>query len=65
MKKIGVIVNTKRPRAADLLGELRQLAEGHGFKLYAENAEMAGMLGAEHLPIESFAKKADAKTTQE
>ena len=59
MKKIGVIVNTKRPRAADFLGELRQLAEGHGFKLYAEDAEMAGILGAEYLPIESIAKKVD------
>jgi NAD+ kinase len=35
------------------------LAEGHGFKLYAEDAELAGILGAEHLPIESFAKKVD------
>jgi NAD+ kinase len=59
MKKIGVIVNTKRPRAADLLGELRQLAEGHGFKLYAENAEMAETLDAEHLPVKLFAKKVD------
>jgi len=59
MKKIGVIVNTKRPRAEGVLAELRRLAEGHGFKLYAENAEMAGLLGAEHLPIEMFVKKVD------
>lgn len=59
MKKIGVIVNTKRPRAEGILSELRRLAEGHGFKLFAENEEMASVLGAEHLPIESFAKKVD------
>ncbi len=59
MKKIGVIVNTKRPRAEGVLTELRRLAEGYGFKLYAENAEMARLLGAEHLPIESFTKQVD------
>ncbi len=59
MKRIGVIINTKRPRAENVLGELRRLAEGHGFKLYAEDAEMAGHLGAEHLPVEMFAKKVD------
>lgn len=59
MKKIGVIVNTKRPRAEGVLAELRHLAEGHGFKLYAEDAEMAGLLGAEHLPVGMFAKKVD------
>lgn len=59
MKKIGVIVNTKRPRAESVLSELRRLAEGHGFKLYAENVEMAGLLGAEHLPVEAFAKHVD------
>ena len=59
MKKIGVIVNTKRPRAADLLGELRKLAEGHGFKLYAEDSKIAETIGAEHLPVEAFAKKVD------
>lgn len=59
MKKIGVIVNTKRPRAEGVLSELRRLAEGHGFKLYAEDAEMAELLGAAHLPIESFAKQVD------
>ena len=40
-----------------MLGELRRLAEQHGFSLYAENAEIAGLLGAEHLPIGSFARK--------
>ncbi len=59
MKKIGVIVNTKRPRAKGVLSELCRLAERHGFKLYAENAEIANLLGAVHLPIESFAKKVD------
>lgn len=59
MKKIGIIVNTKRPRAKGVLGELRELAEGHGFRLYAENEEMAGILGGEYLPIEAFTKKVD------
>jgi len=59
MKKIGVIVNTKRPRTEGVLTELCRLAEGHGFKLYAEDAEIANLLGAAHLPIESFAKKVD------
>ncbi len=59
MKKIGVIVNTKRPRAENVLEELRQLAEAHGFRLYAESKTMAGILGAEHLPVEEFGKKVD------
>ena len=59
MKKIGVIVNTKRPRSEGVLAELRRLSEGHGFKLYAEDAEIAAFLGAEHLPVKSFAKKVD------
>jgi NAD+ kinase len=59
MKKIGVIVNTRRPRAEDVLGELRQLAEQLGFRLYAENEAMAGILGAEHLPVGLFARKVD------
>lgn len=59
MKKIGVIVNTKRPRAEGVLAELRQLAADHGFKLYAEDAAMAKILGAEHLPVESIAKQVD------
>jgi NAD+ kinase len=60
MKKIGVIVNTKRPRAEGVLAELRRLAESHGFKLFAEDAEIAGIIGAEHLPVGLFAKKVDA-----
>ncbi len=59
MKTIGVIVNTKRPRAEGVLSELRRLAAGHGFKLYAEDAAMAETLGAEQLPVESFAKQVD------
>ena len=59
MKKIGVIVNTKRSRAEGVLAELRRLAEGHGFKLYAEDTAMAEALGAKYLPVESFAKQAD------
>lgn len=59
MKKIGIIVNTKRPRAENVLAELRSLAAGHRFRLYAENAEMAELLGAEFLPIGEFADKVD------
>ncbi len=59
MKKIGVIVNTKRPRAEGILAELRTLAEGYGFKLYAEDATMAEMLGAEHIAVESFGQQVD------
>ncbi|MEN7973375.1 MAG: NAD(+)/NADH kinase [Verrucomicrobiota bacterium] len=59
MKKIGVIVNTKRPRAKGVLAELRRLAEGHGFELYAENAEIAGLLGAEHLSAGLFGETVD------
>jgi NAD+ kinase len=59
MKKIGVIVNTKRPRAEGILAELRELAAGHGFQLFAENPEMAELLGAAYLPVEDFAKEVD------
>jgi NAD+ kinase len=59
MKKIGVIVNTKRERAEGVLDELRRRAKGHGFSLYAEDAGIAKILGAEHLPIESFANQVD------
>ena len=59
MKKIGVIVNTKRPRAPQVLGELRQLAEKHRFALYAEDAAMAEALGAERIPVAAFGKKVD------
>ncbi len=59
MKKIGIVVNTKRPRAEGILSELRCLAEGYDFALYAENAEMAELLGAVHLPVELFAEKVD------
>jgi NAD+ kinase len=59
MKKIGVIVNTKRPRAEGILSELRRLAEGHGFVLYAENKEMAEPLKADYLPIQDFPGQVD------
>lgn len=60
MKKIGVIVNTKRMGAAHVLGEVRRLCEGHGFELYAEDAAMAETLGAKHIPVEEFGAKVDA-----
>jgi NAD+ kinase len=59
MKKIGVIVNTKRPRAEGILAELRTLAAGHGFKLFAENASMAEVLGAEQIPVDTFGEQVD------
>lgn len=59
MKKIGVIINTKRPRAEGVLAELKQLAGEHGFELYAESAEMAPLLGAKQLPIEDFSENVD------
>ena len=59
MKKIGVIVNTKRPRADHVLSELRRQAEAHGFKLFAEQADMADVLGAEYLPVSEFGEKVD------
>lgn len=60
MKKIGVIVNTKRPRAGHILGELSELAKGYGFKLYAEEPYMAEVLGAELIPVSEFGKRMDA-----
>ncbi len=59
MKKIGVIVNTKRPRAEGILSEFRRLAEGHGFELFAEEQAMAGTLDAGYLPIEDFSREVD------
>ena len=59
MKKIGVVVNVKRPRAEGILSEFRRLAEGHGFELFAEDQAMAGILGAAYVPIEDFPKEVD------
>jgi NAD+ kinase len=59
MKKIGVIVNTKRPRAEHVLGELKRVAGSHGLRLYAEDEAMAKILGAEHLPLEAFGSRVD------
>ncbi len=59
MKKIGVIVNTKRPRAPQVLNELKQLAAQHRFRLYAESAEMAEALDAERIPVETFGSTVD------
>ena len=59
MKKIGIIVNTKRPRAKDFLDELRHEAQSHGFELFAENREMARILGAGYLPVEEFRSQVD------
>jgi NAD+ kinase len=59
MKRLGVIVNTKRPRTESVLRELRQTAEELGFELYAEQAGMAEILGAEHIPVGQFGKRID------
>jgi NAD+ kinase len=59
MKKIGVIVNTKRPRAPRILEELKQLAGVYGFSLYAEDPFMASALGAELIDTVDFGKTVD------
>ncbi len=59
MKKIGVIVNTKRSRTEEVLSELRRQAIRHGFGLYAENAGIAEAIGAEYLPIEDFPEQVE------
>jgi len=59
MKKIGVIVNTKRSCTEAVLSELKQLAYQYGFTLYAENIEIAETIGATFLPIGDFAKKVE------
>ncbi|QBG47930.1 NAD(+) kinase [Verrucomicrobia bacterium S94] len=59
MKKIGVIVNTKRPRAAHVLNELRDLAAAFDFQLFAEKPEMAEALGAGLLPASEFGREVD------
>ena len=59
MRKIGVIVNTKRARTDEVLPELRRQALRHGFELYAEDAGIAEALGAEHLPVEAFPRQVE------
>jgi NAD+ kinase len=59
MKKVGVIVNTKRMGAIHILGEVRMLAKELGFELYAENGAMADMLGASHVPANAFGNTVD------
>lgn len=59
MKKVGVIVNTKRPHAAEMLNEVQRLAQKYGFSLYAENQAMASALGAELLPVALFGSVVD------
>jgi len=59
MKKIGVVVNTKRTRAKGILSKFRRISESHGFQLHADNMEMARILDADYLPIDEFSKKID------
>jgi len=59
MKKIGVIVNIKRPRAENVLAELGRQARELGFELFAEDKATAELLGAELLPIGEFSSKTD------
>lgn len=59
MKNLGIIVNTKRPRAPEVLDELRRLIDKHRFNVYAEDADMAETLGGEQLPVEAFGKTVD------
>jgi NAD+ kinase len=60
MKKLGVIVNTKRLRAENVLDELRRLSKDFGFRLYVEDAAMADVLDGEYIPIKQFGRKVDA-----
>lgn len=46
MKKIGIIINTRRPHAEDVLRELGREAERRGFELYVEQASCAEALRA-------------------
>lgn len=59
MKKIGVIVNTKRKGAGNVLEELRVSAAKLGFKLFAEREDMAEALGAQFLPLSDFRDTVD------
>ena len=60
MKNIGVIINTKRSRARAAVEELKELAARHGFSLFAEKADIAEMLEAEHMPASGFGSRMDA-----
>jgi len=59
MKKIGVIVNTKRPQAENVLKELAQKARERGFTLFTEDKATAELLGGKMLSAEEFASETD------
>ena len=59
MKKIGIILNTKRLQADCVLSELRAEATRYGFELYTENPALAEALHATFLPTCDFPKKID------
>ncbi len=59
MKKIGVVVNTKRPGAGGVLSELREQAGALGFALFTEREDMVEPLGATYLPVAEFGEKVD------
>lgn len=59
MKKLGIIVNTKRQRSEGVLAELRELSAKLGLALFAEDAGIAALLGAEHLPVDRFSDTVD------
>jgi NAD+ kinase len=59
MKKIGVIVNRKRPHASAVLDEVKTCAAHYGFELFAEDEGIATLLEATHLPTEQFGATVD------
>ena len=59
MKRIGVIINTKRPRSGDVLSELLRASELHGFELFVEDGDVAADLKAEQLSVDLFPAKVD------
>ncbi|MDH3982244.1 MAG: NAD(+)/NADH kinase [Kiritimatiellaceae bacterium] len=59
MKKIGVIVNTKRPCTDRVLDELRGVAKGFAFELFCDDEAVAQVLDAEYMPVERFGNAVD------
>lgn len=59
MKKVGVIINTKRARADLILNELKKETKRHGFQLFVEREDMAKLLDATLIPTKRFASEVD------
>lgn len=59
MKRIGIIINTKRCSTEEVLEELLRISEEYGFELFFENREMASGLNRDYLPIGLFPESVD------